>query len=63
MTQAQRLAPKAAEGILVRNPFNGTPLGEIAVSSAAEIGAAVVRAKAAQHEVRRSTPAVRRCFF
>ncbi len=63
MTQAQRLAPKAAEGILVRNPFNGTPVGEIAVSSAAEIGAAVVRAKAAQHEFRRSTPAVRRAML
>lgn len=63
MTQAQRLAPEAAEGILVRNPFNGTPVGEIAVSSAAEIGAAVVRAKAAQHEFRRSTPAVRRAML
>lgn len=63
MTQAQRLALEITNAILVRNPFDGSPVGEVATSSSAEINAAVLRAKAAQWEFRRSTPAVRRAML
>ena len=63
MTQAQRLAPETPTAILVRNPFNGSPVGEVATNSSAEINAAVLRAKAAQWQFRRSTPAVRRAML
>lgn len=63
MTQAQRLILDTAKVILVRNPFNDTPVGEIAVSSPQEIAAAISRAKAAQSVFRHSTPAVRRAML
>lgn len=63
MTQAQRLILDTAKVILVRNPFNDAPVGEIAVSSPLEIAAAITRAKAAQSEFRHSTPAVRRAML
>ncbi|GEO87196.1 MULTISPECIES: aldehyde dehydrogenase family protein [Alphaproteobacteria] len=63
MTQAQRLTLEAADAFLVRNPFTGITVGEIAVSTASEIAATVARAKAAQHGFRRSTPAERRALL
>ncbi|HCL66088.1 MAG TPA: aldehyde dehydrogenase [Rhizobium sp.] len=63
MTQAQRLALETTNAILVRNPFDGSQVGEVAVSSTAEITAAVLGAKVAQWEFRRSTPAVRRAML
>jgi acyl-CoA reductase-like NAD-dependent aldehyde dehydrogenase len=62
MPQTQRIASHTA-AFLVRNPFDGSPVGEIGLDTAAEINAAVVRAKAAQWEFRRSTPAVRRSLL
>lgn len=63
MTQARRLAPETANAILVRNPFSGAEVGEVVISTAGEIAAAVVRAKVAQHGFRRSTPAIRRTLL
>ncbi|MBU4531938.1 MAG: aldehyde dehydrogenase family protein [Hoeflea sp.] len=63
MTQARRLAPETANAILVRNPFSGAEVGEVAISTASEIAAAVARAKVAQHGFRHSTPAVRRALL
>lgn len=63
MMQAQRQPLEASKAILVRNPFDGAPVGEVPVSSSEEIAAAVMRAKAAQWEFRRSTPAVRRAML
>lgn len=62
MTQTQRVASHTA-AFLVHNPFDGSTIGEVAISTATEITAAVVRAKAAQWEFRRSTPAVRRSML
>lgn len=63
MTQAQGRSVEANQAILVRNPFDGTPIGEVAASSPMDIVAAVMRAKAAQWEFRRSTPAARRAML
>lgn len=49
--------------ILVCNPYNGQPVGEIGISSGAEIVATIARAKSAQAGFRRSTPAVRRALL
>jgi len=49
-----------ASAIAVRNPFDGAVVGEVGVSTPAEILAAVLRAKRAQAAFRNSTPAVRR---
>jgi acyl-CoA reductase-like NAD-dependent aldehyde dehydrogenase len=63
MMQAQRQALETNNAITVRNPFDGALVGELPVSSAADIAAAVIRAKAAQREFRCSTPAVRRAML
>lgn len=63
MMQAQRLDIDTSKAILVRNPFNDMPVGEVAVSPTAEIMSTVIRAKAAQREFRRSTPAMRRAML
>lgn len=44
-------------------PFDGSPVAKSPISSSAEINAAVLRAKAAQWQFRRSTPAVRRAML
>ncbi|AHK46489.1 NADP-dependent glyceraldehyde-3-phosphate dehydrogenase [Ensifer adhaerens OV14] len=48
---------------MVRNPFNGQIVGEIAEHSGADVAATVLRAKTAQREFRYSTPAVRRALL
>ncbi len=50
----------AVSAIAVRNPFDGAVVGEVGVSTPAEILAAILRAKRAQAAFRNSTPAVRR---
>lgn len=60
MTQIQRKALSDICSITVRNPFDGTIVGEVGETSQAGIAAAIVRAKAAQSDFRRSTPATRR---
>lgn len=49
--------------IEVRNPFDGSLVGEVAPESAAEIAQAVARAARAQRELGRSTPHVRRALL
>jgi acyl-CoA reductase-like NAD-dependent aldehyde dehydrogenase len=56
-------ATTAAPAILVRSPFDGAPVGEVAVSSAADIQQAVVAARSAQGDFRRSTPYQRRVLL
>lgn len=56
--QAAKL--EAASSIAVRNPFDGALVGEVGVSTQAEILAATIRAKRAQAAFRNSTPAIRR---
>lgn len=63
MTSLQKIAPTPARPIMVRNPFNGQIVGEIAEHSGAEVAATVLRAKTAQREFRYSTPAVRRALL
>jgi len=53
----------ASTAIVVRNPFTGEQVGELAAATSGEIVAAIVRAKSAQAEFRRSTPAVRRALL
>lgn len=53
-------APKAFK---VHNPFNGEQVGELMAASAADVIAAITRAKAAQAAFRRSTPALRRALL
>lgn len=47
----------------VINPFSGQLVGQLALSSTAEVNAAVARATIAQRDFRRSTPAVRRALL
>ncbi|MCO6177108.1 aldehyde dehydrogenase family protein [Ciceribacter sp. RN22] len=61
MTQVATL--NAGSTITVRNPFNGNIVGDVAESTPSEIAAAVTRAKIAQQEFRRSTPALRRSLL
>ncbi|MBR0554589.1 aldehyde dehydrogenase family protein [Ciceribacter sp. L1K23] len=63
MMQAQRLAQKTSNAIVVRNPFDGARVGEVASNTVGEIVDAVIRAKTAQLEFRRSTPAIRRAML
>lgn len=49
--------------IVVRNPFDGRVVGEVAESSAGDILMAVMRSKQAQAGFRRSTPATRRALL
>lgn len=60
MTQIQRKVLSDICSITVRNPFDGTVVGEVGETSQAGIAGAILRAKAAQWEFRRSTPAMRR---
>ena len=53
-------APKA---FTVHNPFNGEAVGELMAASAADVIAAITRAKSAQAAFRRSTPAIRRALL
>lgn len=53
----------ASAAISVKNPYNGEVVGEIGESSAAEILAAVSRAKTAQAAFRRSMPCQRRAML
>ncbi|MDP9632748.1 UNVERIFIED_ORG: acyl-CoA reductase-like NAD-dependent aldehyde dehydrogenase [Ensifer adhaerens] len=63
MTSLQKIAPTPARPIMVRNPFDGQIVGEIAEHSGADVAATVLRAKTAQREFRYSTPAVRRALL
>jgi acyl-CoA reductase-like NAD-dependent aldehyde dehydrogenase len=63
MTQLRKSAFTASNAMAVNNPFNGETVGEIAISSAADITAAMLRAKKLQQEFRHSTPAVRRALL
>ena len=60
---AQRQVPGTPGTILVRNPYSGARVGEVAMASADHIGSAVARALAAQREFRRSTPFQRRTLL
>lgn len=61
MSQFATLSTSSA--MIVRNPFNGSVVGEVGESPAVEIAASVRRAKTAQWEFRTSTPAVRRALL
>ncbi len=61
MTQVATLS--AGLTISVRNPFNGNVVGDVGESTPSEIAAAVARAKIAQQDFRRSTPALRRSLL
>lgn len=63
MPKLQNVAISTVETMTVRNPFDGAMVGEVAESSTADIAGAVLRAKAAQWEFRRSTPATRRAML
>lgn len=63
MTVIQKATLSSATEITVRNPFDGKVVGEVGENSAAEVAAAVLRAKKAQWDFRRSTPAVRRALL
>lgn len=63
MTSLQKIVPAPAPSIIVRNPFNGQIVGELAEHSGADIADIVLRAKTAQREFRNSTPAVRRALL
>lgn len=60
---AQRQITATPGAIAVRSPYDGTPVGEVGISSAEEIGRAVARAAAAQREFRLSTPFQRRMLL
>ncbi|HLP69099.1 MAG TPA: aldehyde dehydrogenase family protein [Rhizobium sp.] len=61
MTQVATLS--AGSTITVRNPFNGNVVGDVAESEPSQVAAAVARAKIAQQDFRRSTPALRRSLL
>ncbi|CAN7727156.1 aldehyde dehydrogenase family protein [Neorhizobium sp. LjRoot104] len=63
MPQTQHAVVSAVHAITVRNPFNDAVVGEVGISSPAEIHGAVMRAKVAQQQFRRSTPATRRAML
>ncbi len=63
MMQTQPATVSASQAVIVRNPFDGSLVGEVAAASPAEIAAAVLRAKQTQHDLRRSTPAERRAML
>ena len=63
MMQTQRATASARMAVVVRNPFDGSLVGEIAETDHAEISAAVLRARQTQHDFRRSTPAERRVML
>lgn len=63
MTQARRLLPETESAVIVRNPFNGAPVGEVPASSRSDIASAIIRGKHAQQDFRYSTPAVRRALL
>lgn len=63
MRRIQTAAVSTVQTVIVHNPFDGTVVGEVAESTAADVADAVLRAKAAQWEFRRSTPAVRRAML
>jgi len=61
MTQVATLS--AGSTITVRNPFNGNAVGDVAESTPSQVAATVARAKIAQQDFRRSTPALRRSLL
>jgi acyl-CoA reductase-like NAD-dependent aldehyde dehydrogenase len=61
MPYAVRARSKAS--ILVLNPFDASPVGEVEAAEPAEVRSAVARAAAAQRDFRRSTPHVRRALL
>ena len=63
MTLAQKTAVIRSTEITVRNPFDGSLVGNVAETSAAAIVAAVGRAAKTQADFRRSIPAVRRALL
>jgi len=63
MPRIQTAAVSSVQTVIVHNPFDGAVVGEVAESTAADVADAVLRAKAAQWEFRRSTPAVRRAML
>ena len=60
---AQRQVPATPAAIIVRSPYGGAQVGEVGAASAADIGRAVARAKAAQRDFRLSTPFQRRTLL
>lgn len=63
MSQILKTVTREALEIAVRNPFDGALVGTIYEYDRDEIFDAVLRAKVAQSEFRRSTPAVRRALL
>lgn len=63
MIQTQQTTVSVSKAVIVRNPFDGSIVGEEAEAGHAEISAAVSRAKNAQRDFRRSTPATRRAML
>jgi len=63
MPRIQTAAVSSVQTVIVHNPFDGAVVGEVAESTAADVADVVLRAKAAQWEFRRSTPAVRRAML
>ncbi len=63
MMQTQRVTVSAHKAVVVRNPFDGSLVGEVVEAAPAEISAAVLRARGAGHDFRHSTPAERRAML
>jgi acyl-CoA reductase-like NAD-dependent aldehyde dehydrogenase len=60
---APNIAFDTVPAVVVRNPFDGAQVGEVAASTPQEIVHAVARARLAQNEFRRSTPFERRTLL
>ena len=64
MAQAVHIGiPGAPSTLLVRSPYDGRLVGEVAAASDDDIARAVGRARRAQHAFRRSTPFQRRTLL
>lgn len=63
MVFPQRLTIEGSTTLSVASPFDGRPIGEVPLATPADVTAAVLRAKRAQADFRRSTPAVRRALL
>lgn len=60
MQSAAAVRAATTDTIAVTNPFDGTPVGEVAAATARDVAEAVVRARRAQRAFRGSTPFQRR---
>lgn len=63
MNQIHHASLSSHQRFGVINPFNGQLVGELGLSSPADVDAAVARATLAQRDFRRSTPAMRRALL